>query len=308
MRWPATVADWLAACPGCRSELGRVGSHPLTCSGCGARYASVDGVWRFLAPGRERHYADFLRDYTAVRLAEGRGSDDPGWYRRLPEPSAGDPLAWQWSIRARTWRHMMHWHVRRWQPGRVVVDLGAGVGWLSHRLAVGGHHPFAVDLSVDDRDGLGAARHYDPEWPVVQAEFDRLPLVDAQADVVVFNASLHYSVDYVATLREAARVLKPGGRIYILDSPLYRRDETGRRMAAERHADFEQRFGTRSDSVPSIEYLTPRLLDDACRRLGLRRSMTHPWYGVQWALRPWKARVRRRRPPSRFKVIVLHRR
>ena len=29
-----------------------------------------------------------------------------------------------------------------------------------------------------------------------------------------------------------------------------------------------------------------------------------PWYGWKWALRPWKARLRRQRPPSRFWILV----
>ena len=82
---------------------------------------------------------------------------------------------------------------------------------------------------------------------------------------------VHYSTDYVRTLGEALRVLRPGGRIVIMDSPIYRHDKSGRQMVAERHADFEQRFGTRSDSVASIEYLTNSMLDDIGRRLARQR-------------------------------------
>ena len=84
-----------------------------------------------------------------------------------------------------------------------ILDLGAGTGWLSHRLARLGHYPCAVDLTIDRRDGLGAARHYTPDWPLVQSDFAHLPLGAAQVDMVVYNASLHYSIDYRTTLREA---------------------------------------------------------------------------------------------------------
>ena len=188
--------------------------------------------------------------------------------------------------------------------GLVVIDVGAGVGWLSNRLHELGHFPHAVDLTIDDDDGLGAARHYGPPWPRYQAEMDALPFADAQADVVVYNASLHYSTDYVRTLGEARRVLRPGGVVVIMDSPIYGRDEAGRQMVAERHADFERRFGTRSDSVASIEYLTDAMLSDIGTRLGIRWVRHRTWYGWQWALRPWKARLRRRRQPSQFVVLV----
>ena len=157
---------------------------------------------------------------------------------------------------------------------------------------------------MDDRDGLTAARHYAPSWPRLQAELDHLPLADSQADAAVFNASLHYSTDYLTTLREALRVLRPGGSLVILESPIYRKEESGRRMVAERHADFERRFGTRSEALPSIEYLTWERLDRLAEELGLRWSSIHTWYGWRWSMRPWIARLKRKREPSRFVILV----
>ena len=84
----------------------------------------------------------------------------------------------------------------------------------------------------------------------------------------MFNASLHYSTDYVRTIGEALRVLRPGGKVVVMDSPIYRRDDSGRQMVAERHADFERRFGTRSDSVASIEYLTDAMLGELAEAAG----------------------------------------
>ncbi len=85
---------------------------------------------------------------------------------------------------------------------------------------------------------------------------------------------------------------------------LYRRDASGRQMLVERHADFERRFGRRSDSVASRQYLTPAELDRLGRELGLRWQRSRPFYGWRWAARPWVARLRRRRPPSRFELLV----
>ncbi|HWN44766.1 MAG TPA: class I SAM-dependent methyltransferase, partial [Thermoanaerobaculia bacterium] len=265
-------------------------------------WSQIDGIWRFLPPERAEIFAPFLRDYTRIRHAEGRGSEDPEHYLRLPDCDPSHPIAWQWQMRRQTWETFR----RRVLPrlGPKILDLGAGVGWLSHRLAGLGYQPCAVDVSVDDRDGLAAARHYAPNWPRLQAELDRLPLADGQADAAIFNASLHYSSDYAATLREARRVLRPGGSLVILESPIYRKDESGRRMVAERHADFDRHFGTRSDALPSIEYLTWDRLDDLARELGIRWQRFPTWYGWRWALRPWVARLKRKREPSRFVILV----
>lgn len=287
------------ACPNCRAPL-----DESSCRSCGEEYPIVDGIHRFLPADRLAHYQPFLRDYTAVRLAEGRASADAEYFRRLPEPTPGGPIEWQWRLRRCTWATVRDRVLPPLGHGLTVVDVGAGVGWLSNRLHELGHLPHAVDLTVDGDDGLGAARHYRPQWARYQAEMDALPFADAQADIVVFNASLHYSTDYVRTIAEALRVLRPGGSIVVMDSPIYRHDASGRQMVAERHADFERRFGTRSDSVASIEYLTGSMLDQIERQLGVRWARHRTWYGWQWAMRPWKARLRRRRPPSRFVVLV----
>jgi SAM-dependent methyltransferase len=323
----AAIHDWPLACPACRAALGPLSAHQeageVRCPGCGMAAPRVEGIWRFLPPAAAARYAPFLADYTRIRLAERRGSDDPAHYLGLPSCPPDHPIAWQWALRRRTFAAF----VRRVLPrlavagaagaaaaaagvpgadptGLRIVELGAGVGWLCHRLALLGHQPLAVDLSVDERDGLGAARHYRPAWPRFQAEFDRLPLAAGVADLVIFNASLHYSTDYEATLGEALRVLADGGTLAILESPIYRRQESGQRMVDERRADFARRFGTRSDALPSRDYLTWPELADLERRLGLRFRKVTPWYGWRWAMRPWLARLRRRREPSRFTILL----
>jgi SAM-dependent methyltransferase len=137
----------------------------------------------------------------------------------------------------------------------------------------------------------------------LQAEFDYLPLDDASVDAVVFNASLHYSTEYSRTLHEALRVLRAGGNIVILETPVYKKESSGRQMVKERHAAFQERFGSRSDSVASIEYLTWERLRTLERELGITWEVVYPWYGINWALRPWIAKWKRKREPSQFPIL-----
>jgi SAM-dependent methyltransferase len=316
----ASVNHFAFACPSCRAPLESAAPDVLRCPADGATFSRRDGVWRMLAPERAAAVGPFLRDYVAIRQAEGYGYDDPVRYRRLPEPEPGDPLAWQWRMRARSFavlrRHVLSPFTPCPSPGGRragaegglrILDLGAGNGWLSNRLAQLGHYSCAIDLNLDPCDGLQAARHYQTNWPAIQAEFDRLPLAEAQADLAIYNASMHYSADYRTTLAEALRVLRPGGRIVILDSPIYRRDASGRQMVAERQAAFVRQYGTRSDSLPSVGYLTWAMLDDLERELRLRWRIFRPWYGWGWAWRPCRARLLRKREPSTFALLVAER-
>ena len=295
-----------AACPSCRQEIGSLeGSlHRLDCPRCRVTYRREDGIWRFLSAERQAHYTRFLETYTCVRRAEGRGAEDAAHYLGLPEVPDDDPLAWQWRIRARTFAAFTDRVLPRLGEALRVLDLGAGNGWLSHRLARLGHLPCAADINIDPMDGLGAARHFSPSWPVVQGEYDRLPLAAAQFDVVLFNAGFHYSVDYHHTLKEALRMMRREGRVVILDSPIYRTETSGLKMVAERKADFVKRFGTPSDALPSREFLTWDVLAGFEGDLGLAFETVKVWYGLKWALRPVRAALKGRREPSRFAILV----
>ena len=251
----------------------------------------------------------FLEEYRQIRYAEGRGSDDPAYYRALPYRDLSERNPAMWAMRARTYRYFER-HVLaplERAAGNMaldIVDLGAGNCWMSYRLSQRRHRVSAVDIFTDPRDGLGAARHYPMPIPAVAATFDRLPFPAASFDLVIFNSSLHYSTDYAVTLLEARRCLRPGGAVVVLDSPVYRRPEHGQRMVEERHADFQKRYGFRSDAIPSIEFLDEPALRRMARTLSLRWQIRRPWYGWRWHLRPLQAWARRRRPPSRFWILV----
>lgn len=330
-------SDWPLACPICRAPLGSLRAPPeagevgtgrdaIGCASCGAVFPlGAHGVWDFLPPEQATRFAGFLDEYTAVRRAEGRVAEDPAFYRALPSVPPDHPLAWQWRIRARSAALLLGRVLPTVGQAPRVVDVGAGVGWLSRALADRGARPLAVDVSVDGGDGLGAMRHLDgmasasslggdgsslPSaaggWlPRLRADFDRLPLPDGAAEMVVFNASLHYSPDLETTLREALRVLSPapGARLVIMDSPLYRRRASGAAMVAERKAAYLARYGFASDALGSTEFLVDDELAALGVRLGLVWRMHVPWYGAAWALRPLRARLRGRREPARFGVI-----
>jgi SAM-dependent methyltransferase len=246
-----------------------------------------------LAAQRQR----FLDDYLRIRRAEGRGSDDPAYYFALPHEA----------IRERTYRYFERHVLPRWERGRPLdlLDLGAGTGWMSYRLALHGHRPVAVDILTDGHDGLGAARHFLARQSFVRidAEFDQLPVPDSSFDAVLYNASLHYSPNYSKTLVEAKRCLRPGGRILVLDSPVYRAREHGEMMRRERRRQFLEQYGTESDHISSIEYLDLPTIYALAHEIGIEWRIHKPWYGLAWHLRPWKARWNRSRPPSRFWIL-----
>lgn len=283
-------------CPRCKGELTLEAPDQFQCPRDALVFRQVDGVWRFLLPERESNYARFITDYETVRHAEGRFSADASYYRALPFEDLSGRFSSDWKIRAASFRAL----TKILPPQSVVLDLGAGNGWLSNRLALAGHDAYAVDLLVNAEDGLGAWRHYETKFTPMQAEFIHLPFSDSFADFVIFNASFHYAESYETTLAEALRLLRADGKLLIMDSPVYRDASSGEKMLAEQKAQFQARYGFASDSVQSEGFLTYDRMEKLGRGLGLRWQHIVPFYGWKWALRPLWARLRGGREPAQF--------
>jgi SAM-dependent methyltransferase len=256
----------------------------------------------------------FARDYADHRAAEGRDYRGRALFD-LPYVKAG-AFAQQWRVRARTFEAFMA-HVLRPTAERLgkpltVLDLGAGNGWLSYRIASEGHRAYALDIRDDRVDGLGAAVPFVDRLPdrmeCLVAPFDAIPLAARSADLALFNASLHYATDLRAVLGEAQRVIRPGGAIVILDSPFYPREADGLAMVAEKKAQATERFGERAAplmSLPFIEFLTRERLARPAPALDWRRHRVR--YPLGYELRPLRAALLGLRRPSRFDLWTAHR-
>lgn len=294
----------LLACPDCHAPLEPASPNELVCPQDGLRFPQVDGVWRLLLPGRADLYEKFVREYETIRLAEGRRSPDPAYYRALPHRDLSGRLSADWRIRAVSFNTLMQKIVRPSRASLRVLDLGAGNGWLSNRLALEGHQVLAVDLTTNDFDGLGCYRFYASSFTPVQAEFDHLPCAAGGADLLIFNASLHYSTNLRETLSEALRVLASGGSLVLMDSPVYHDPESGKSMVWEREAQFAELYGFPSNALKSENFLTYSRLESLGRDLKINWHFFSPFYGLQWALKPVRAYLLGRREPAHFHVIL----
>jgi demethylmenaquinone methyltransferase/2-methoxy-6-polyprenyl-1,4-benzoquinol methylase len=108
------------------------------------------------------------------------------------------------------WRRLAVTELRL-PPGSRVLDLASGTGDLCVELARQGHRPVSVDLSFGmlaaDRSGA----------PRMQADILRLPVADGVADGITCGFALRNLVALGPFFDELARVVRPGGRIALLD-------------------------------------------------------------------------------------------
>jgi SAM-dependent methyltransferase len=299
------------ACPACHTELEHAAPGELVCPADGQHFRRVDGIWRMLLPDRQPFFSQFMREYEAIRKAEERGSNDPAYYQALPYRDLSGRMQADWQIRAASFdafiKQVLSPIEKRSKRPLRVADIGAGNGWLSARVASRKHSVIAIDLATNDFDGLGCFRHYASPFTPVQAEFDHLPFLDRSLDLIVFNASFHYSLGYGSTLTESLRVLDTDGKIVVMDSPVYQDEVSGKQMIKEREELFTNRYGFPSNSLPTESFITYACLEELARKFNLSRETITPFYNLSWLLRPFKARLLGSREPAKFHLLVLKR-
>jgi SAM-dependent methyltransferase len=137
--------------------------------------------------------------------------DEPGDLLAVWEDNAPGAIAW-----FRAPDHDSYWLYHREQffdllppPGRLTLDIGCGEGRLSRDLKARGHTVVGLDGSPSM---VAAAREADPEIEVVLGDAAALPFADGSADLAIAFMSLQDVENAEGAIREAARVLEPGGR------------------------------------------------------------------------------------------------
>ena len=109
------------------------------------------------------------------------------------------------------------------RPGERVVEVGSGAG-MDAIIAAGHTGPKGRVIGVDMTDAmLSKARANVAAVGVANAEFrkgfaEQLPVEDDWADVVISNGVINLCPDKDAAYREVYRVLRPGGRVQIVDT------------------------------------------------------------------------------------------
>ena len=189
-------------------------------------------LWR-VARGESERWATLQHDQLRLdrRLKERRGGGDDFF-----AGAAGD-----WD------RLRAEWYgtgfgvaalVALLPPGLIVADLGCGTGALTAALAPEVARVVGVDRSADM---LRSARRRTSGLGNVdlrRGTLEDLPLDDASCDAALLVLSLGWVADPARALAEAARVVRPGGRVALVDAVLHD-DEDFRRRAGQVWPGFE---------------------------------------------------------------------
>ena len=190
-----------------------------------------EGAWAFFSCPTHVPLAGWTRD-----LVRGLDADDPTLSAdrlRLADVQVArrDAAERYFASRAEQWDTLRSLHVAEERveaaigdlvgpgPFRSLVDLGTGTGRMLELLARRADRATGIDGS---RAMLNLARSRiersgDKSVQLRHGDIYALPLPRDEADLVILHQVLHYLDDPSRALREAARILRPGGRLIVVD-------------------------------------------------------------------------------------------
>jgi SAM-dependent methyltransferase len=204
-----------------------------------------------------------------------------------------------WIAWARTPGHDAYWDYSPMffrdivpSPTGRTLEIGCGEGRVTRDLQRLGHDVTAIDAAPSL---LLAAHEVDPGGRYVLGDGARHPFADSTFDVVVAYNSLMDMDDMPRTVREAARVLRPGGRMCIcVTHPMV---DVGSFERREADAPF----------VIDGDYLSTGVFDETFEHSGLVmrfRSITRPIESYSMALEAAGLLIERLREPAQREDVV----
>jgi SAM-dependent methyltransferase len=158
-----------------------------------------------------------VTDDHALRNRASWDADADNWVERGRRAWSAEEITWGiWSVPE------SEWGVLPDVDGLDAVELGCGTGYVSAWLSRRGARPVGLDNSFEQ---LSTARRlqeeFDRRFPLVHADAEHTPFRDESFDVAISEYGAAIWCDPYVWIPEAARILRPGGRLVFLGhSPL----------------------------------------------------------------------------------------
>jgi ubiquinone/menaquinone biosynthesis C-methylase UbiE len=173
----------------------------------------------------------FEKKYISIRCMENRLYTDDQ-VARLPDISKNHTHYAEWMIRKQSSNRLIQ-YLSGQQRRLDILEVGCGNGWLAHGLS-GIPRSEVTGLDINFTELQQAARVFNENAHLhfIYGDLSSGILKNQLFDVIVFAASIQYFQYLTAVLFACQKLLRPGGEIHLIDSPIY--DSRGIGKARER--------------------------------------------------------------------------
>ena len=183
----------------------------------------------------------FEEAYIALRKKENRLYDDTT-VRNLPEIPEMHSLRNEWLHRKSSLKKLVA-YLRNTKPGKLVLEIGCGNGWLSHQLS----EELSVDvcaMDINQTELLQGGRVFSANTKVcfTCADVFSLPVDFVSFDTIVLASSIQYFPDLNKLISCLLSLVSAHGEIHVMDSPMYSTHEAAR-LAKQRSEQYFMSLG-----------------------------------------------------------------
>jgi ArsR family transcriptional regulator len=210
-------------------------SDPAGTSGAGGATCGGAGVLEGLLTEAAKEIPEAATDQAAMRSVLKKRQDR---MRSFFDSMAGR-LGRDY-VPGKSWKSLTE-ALLRLMPPMAIADLGAGEGAFSLLLAQQAKKVIAVDSSARmiEVGREQALRHGVENVEYRLGDMEEVPVADGEVDLVFFSQSLHHALHPEHAIQEAWRILRPGGRVVILDLAKHRFEEA-RELYADEWLGFSE--------------------------------------------------------------------
>jgi SAM-dependent methyltransferase len=218
LRCPACLRDGVLELHAHESDDREVREGTLRCTVCGTEFPVHKGVMELLhePPSYVVAEAAGLERFAEQMRAEGWDREK---VRRLPDIEHG-----YWYAQSRSMHQLMT--TIPFKAGQSILDVGSNTCWAANRFARRGLKAIALDIATTELQGLYTAEYFIGEGEVfferVLGSMAAIPLASASLDYVYCCEVLHHNDPQGLrnTFQEIFRVLRPGGRLLMVNETL----------------------------------------------------------------------------------------
>lgn len=234
----------------------------------------------------------FEKDYLSIRDLENRIYTDT-LLKKLPAIDKAHEQFEEWRMREKSCHRFLNYLKQNYNSSLQVLDLGAGNGWFSNKIAETSnqYHVVAIDMNLNElQQGNRVFGKKNLKFYYANI-FDDIFNKD-KFELIVINSVVQYFKNLPDLINRLFELLSNNGTIHILDTPFYKKEATA--GAAQRSAVYFQKMGIPEmknnyfhhawDDLADFNYqikYNPKSIKNKSKKLLGIKDIPFPWIEIK---------------------------